>query len=83
MGRHQGMPMISTSIRVSPEFHQLCIEHCISFSEAFRVGVSLILAERGLKEYDNNINLFRKMTQYRLMAEEALNKIAELEKKDG
>ena len=65
MGRHIGPPMITTSVRISPEFHSLCIEHSISFSEALRTGISLILAEKGVREYDNNLNVFRKMTLFR------------------
>lgn len=54
------VPMIRTSVLVSPEFYNICKETHIKFSEALRVGISLILAERGIKEYDNNLNLFRR-----------------------
>ena len=83
MGRHIGLPMITTSVKISPEFHKLCIEHRISFSEAMRIGISLILAERGLTEYDNNLNLHRKMRLYQQMSEEANNKLNELQLKNG
>jgi hypothetical protein len=61
MGRHQGEAMITTSVRISPEFHKLCIDKRISFSEAMRVGISIMLAERGEIEYDNNLNISRKI----------------------
>jgi len=62
MPRHQGKPMITTSVRISPEFHRICIERHISFSEALRIGISIILAERGEIEYDNNLNFMRRIT---------------------
>ena len=75
-----GLPMITTSVRISPEFHKLCLEYHLNFSEALRIGVSLMLAERGVGDYDNNLNLHRKMILFKQQAEEALNKLAELEK---
>lgn len=73
---------VRTSVLVSPEFYELCKLNRIKFSEAFRVGISLMLAEKGLTEYDNNLNLFRKMNLFKIKAEEALSKIYELENKD-
>lgn len=61
MGRHIGEPMLTTSVRISPEFHKACIDGKISFSEALRVGISLILAERGILEYDNSLNIMRRI----------------------
>tara|TARA_Y100000310_G_scaffold215760_1_gene216729 strand:+ start:924 stop:1193 length:270 start_codon:yes stop_codon:yes gene_type:complete len=48
------------TISISEEFKKLAEEHHISWTEAARVGVSLILAERGVKEYDNKLNIVRK-----------------------
>ena len=59
MGRHKGMAMITTSVRISPEFHELCVKNFISFSDAMRIGISLILAERGIGEYNNDLNIVR------------------------
>lgn len=55
------MATIIKSISVSLEFHDLAKQHKISWSEAARVGMSLILAEKGVKDYDNNLNLKRRM----------------------
>ena len=76
MGRFKGNPRITTSITISPEFFALCREHNISFTEAARVGISLMLAERGVKDYDNSLNLTRKVNVIR---EELEKKSAELE----
>ncbi len=83
MGRMKGNPegRMITSVSISPNFHKLCYEHHISFSEALRVGISIILAEKGLSEYDNNLNIYRKMILFRQKAEESLAKIYELEAK--
>ena len=49
------------SISVSREFVDLALEHRISWTEAARVGLSILLAEKGVKPYDNNLNIKRKL----------------------
>jgi hypothetical protein len=51
-----------TSILISDEFYHLCKINAIKFSEALRIGISLILAEKGVKEYDNKLNISRKVS---------------------
>jgi len=53
---------VQTSVLVSQEFYKLCKEQKIKFSEALRVGIALILAERGIREYDSSLNLMRKIS---------------------
>lgn len=72
---------IQTSVLISPTFFQLCKEHNIKFSEAIRIGISIALAEKGVSEYDNTLNLYRKMLLFQKKAEEALAKLAELQMK--
>jgi len=67
------------SISVSPEFSQLAKDHGISWSEAARVGMSLLLADKDVMPYDNKINLYRKMQIFRQQAEDALQKLAGVE----
>jgi len=62
------------SISISIEFDTLAKEHKISWSKAARVGMSLMLAEEGVKDYDNNLNLFRKMRGYQIELEKLLQK---------
>ena len=66
---------IITSIRVSRHFYDLCKEYNIEFTEASRVGISLLLAEKGVKPYDNSLNVYRKMIRYQQMVEEKSNEI--------
>ena len=66
------------TISVSEEFSHLAKEHGLSWSEAARVGMSLALAEKGVREYDNNINVIRKTT---LIRESMQKKIDELNDK--
>ena len=68
-----------TTISISPEFKELADKYNISWTEASRVGMSIILGDMGVREYSNNINLFRKMNKFREIAEEAKQKLAELE----
>lgn len=70
-----------TSIQITPEFHQLCKEHHIQFSEALRVGVSILLADKGIKPYDNHLNIYRKMKKFQAIAQESSFKAAEMEER--
>lgn len=59
---------ITTSI--SPELHKLCQDNKIAWAEALRVGAAMMLAEQGVRQYDNSLNLFRKMRFYQQKVEE-------------
>ena len=74
---------IQTSVIVSTGFYEMCKKYNIKFSEALRVGISLLLAEKGVAEYDNNLNIHRKMTLFRQQLEEALQKLTKLEEKQN
>jgi hypothetical protein len=68
-----------TTVSVSPEFYKICKDNHISLSEAVRVGISIMLAERDIGEYNNNLNIVRKMLHYKQTAEEALQKLAAID----
>ena len=51
--------VIRTCLTISPELYSLGKQNGIKMSEALRIGMSLILAEKGIKEYDNRLNLVR------------------------
>ena len=72
--------MFTTSVRISPEFWNLADEHRISFTEAVRVGIGLLLAEKGVKEYNSDLNITRKLDIMRQKLEETSQKLAEMEK---
>ena len=79
MAQRFAQPLIRTSVNISPEFYKQCKEHKIKFSEALRVGISIILAEKGVNEYDNNLNVVRRCNELKIQAATALQKLAELE----
>lgn len=68
-----------TTVKISPEMVKLCRENYIKISEATRVGIAMLLAEKGVKEYDNRLNLYRKMVKYQEELQKALNRLYELE----
>ncbi len=68
------------SISVSRELADLAREYKISWSEAARRGMAMILADIGVKEYDNNLNLYRKMNYFREELEKLMIKIDEKSK---
>ena len=79
MAQRFATPSIKTSVNVSPEFHELCLKHRIRFSEAMRIGISIMLAERGVVEYDNRLNLVRLYKEAKVKAREWAEKAADLE----
>jgi len=74
-------PMIRTSVLITPEFYNLCKEFHIKFSEAMRVGISMVLAERGVKEYDNNLNIMRRLYKTNQMLSEVSQELNALKEK--
>ena len=70
-----------TSVSLSREMDDLRRKYKISVTEACRVGLSVILSEMNVREYDNNLNVVRKMRNYQKLAEEANQKLDELTKK--
>jgi len=79
-------PAVTISTTISPDFHRRAKEHGISWAEAMRVGLSIMFAELGEIEYDNRLNLYKKMKLYQQQAEENSKKYfdlkEELEKRD-
>lgn len=69
MGRPKGEGGITSSVRVSPNLWMLAKKHNISLSEGLRVGLSIMLADLGEQDYDNNLNLYRKMRVFQKEAE--------------
>ena len=83
MGKNKGMGRIVTSVTISPEFFQIAKELNITFTEAIRVGLSLMFAERGIKEYDNDLNICRRAEMIRLKLEETSQELNDLKEKHG
>ena len=79
MIEYTSKPFHLTSVRISPEFYQLCKQHHIKFSEAIRVGIAMILAEKGVKDYDNSLTLVRRCNELQRKAGEYAQKAANLE----
>ena len=69
--------MIQTTVLLSPKFNELRKQYHITLSEAVRVGISIILAEKGIVDYDNQLNISRKI---KLLVNELESKSQELEK---
>lgn len=74
------LPSVVTSVRISPEFYRLAKENRISFSEAMRVGISTLLADKGVVEYDNNLNFTRKLRSMSIIIENQAREIEQLRK---
>ena len=69
------------STTVSDDFWSLAKENKVSWTEALAIGLSVKFGDLGISEYDNKLNLKRKMDFYKAEAEKALQHLAELEEK--
>jgi hypothetical protein len=69
---------IAISTTISKELYEKAKQNNISWAEALRTGMSMLLADLGEGEYDNNLNLFRKMRKFQTEAQEALQKLTEI-----
>lgn len=78
MSRKLGVPSITTSVRIGYEVHQLCQQHGIPITEAVRTGIGILLAERGIKEYDSNLNIMRRIDKLRRELEEKSQELERL-----
>ena len=68
--------------RISPEFFNLAKKNNISFTEAIRVGLSVLFAEMEIPEtenYINNLSISRNIKKYQQEIIELNKKLAELE----
>lgn len=72
---------VQTSVLISSDYWELCKKHNIKFSEAVRVGISMMLADRGVRDYDNDLNLFRKLQLVRKQLEATSKELYELKDK--
>ena len=83
MARRIGKARCTTSVTISPEFHELCRIHGIEFSEATRVGIALLLAEKGIKDYDNRLNITRRLSLLSKKLEDTSQELWDLKEKNG
>ncbi len=72
-----------TCVNISPEFYQQAKKLNIKFTEALRVGLALLFAERGLMEYDNNLLITRKRNQLITQIQDLAQEIEELKQKNA
>lgn len=69
------MASVKISTTISEEFRDFAKRYHIKYSEAIRVGMAILLAEKGVVEYDNTLILHRKMRAYQTKAEECMRKM--------
>ena len=73
--------LIHTSVTISEEFYKAARIHNFKFSEALRIGISIMLAEMGEAEYDNNLNFMRKINLLRTQLEKTSQELESLKSK--
>jgi len=82
IGKDKVKPVVMTSVKISWEFYQKCKQHQIKFSEAMRVGISILLADKGLIDYDNKLNLMRNINQLHDNIQRLQQRLIEKEKRE-
>lgn len=68
---------IAITTVISPDFHKKAIENGITWQEAMRVGIGVLLEEKGIEEYSGTLNLKRKMQGYQAKLIETLKQLEE------
>ena len=58
-------PVIMSSLKIIPEHYDLCKKNNIKLSEAFKKGLFLILAEKGIEDYEPSLDIYKKMVFYK------------------
>lgn len=76
--KYRAKAWVQTSVKISPEFYDLCKRHQVRFSEAIKVGISILLSERGLQEYDNRLNIVRRYREMRIKASQYAQEASDL-----
>ena len=74
---------VKTSVNIMPEMHKLARENFIRLSEAMRRGISLMLAEKGIGDYDNDLNITRRLQELKIKTAEVLQREADKEVEDN
>lgn len=69
---------IQTTILITPELYKLAKEQNIEFTESFRIGINLRLADKGLQEYDSELVLMKKIELLRQKLETTSNELESL-----
>jgi len=57
----KNIPRMHINTTVSVELKRKADKYDIKFSEALRVGISVLLAEQGEDQFVNTVNVFRKI----------------------
>ena len=84
MGRFMAnKPMVTTTVRISPEMHELCRMKGVNLTEALRIGIAMTLAERGEMEYDTNLNILRKLRSVQEMLNAKCIELEDIKDKIG
>ena len=71
-------PRIRTSVDIAPKLYELLKKHHIKISEAIRVGISILLAEKGVQDYDNKLTISRKLVKMSQLLDEKCEEIENL-----
>lgn len=70
------------AVTISPEFYNLSKFHKINRSEALIVGISMMLADKGITRYDNQLNRMRKL-KYLQEFEKVLENLIKIEEEEN
>lgn len=73
--------MITTTVRVSPEYHKLVQEHpLLRFTECLAIGIAVKAGELGIEGFDYRpLNLVRSMERMAKLIDEQARKLEEFE----
>ena len=65
-------------ISITREFDDLAKDHHLSWTEASRIGMGILLADLGVQEYNGNLNQSRKIVLLNKRLEEVSQELSKL-----
>ena len=77
------MGRIQKCISITEEAKQIAEDNDISWTDAARVGMGLMLAEKGVQDYNNELNIYRKMTRMRVLLEKVCQEYNQFKEKSN
>ena len=81
MSREIRKPTFKTTIELESKLYHLAKQNGIMFKQALIVGVTMLLLEKGVEEYDNPPIILREYKRQKLLLAENLKKVIDLELK--
>jgi hypothetical protein len=76
------IPSITTTVQIAEPLFKKAKNYQIRFVDAMRVGLTIMLAELGVEEFDNSLSIVRRIQALRRKLEETSQELFLLKQKE-